>query len=75
MVALELYEHRKISAECHMHFSGVLSVLLVALHLSPKNVSTANTRCPTDQRCMMTERFKPRDVCFTAPPTQMSAWR
>jgi hypothetical protein len=31
----------------------------VALHLSPKNVSTANARCSTDQRCMMTEGFKP----------------
>ena len=104
-----------------------------------KNVSTANARCSTDQRCMMTEGFKllypamyvslhhlhrcrhgakfkssngfcptvaeplflkkhfhskrsmlnrpmmhddwrlqtalPSDVCFTAPPTQMSAWR
>jgi len=24
-----------------------------------KNVSTANARCPSDQRCMMTEGFKP----------------
>jgi hypothetical protein len=48
----------------------------VALHLSPKNVSTANARCSTDQRCMMTEGFKPLypAMCFTVPPTQMSAW-
>jgi hypothetical protein len=26
----------------------------VALHLRPKNVSTANVRCSSDQRCMMT---------------------
>jgi hypothetical protein len=31
----------------------------VALHLSPKSVSTVNARCSTDQRCMMTEGFKP----------------
>jgi hypothetical protein len=37
------------SARCHS----------VALHLSLKNVSTANARCSTDQRCMMTEGFKP----------------
>jgi len=31
VAALELYEHRKMCAECHMHFSVVLSVLLVAI--------------------------------------------
>ena len=34
LVALELYEHRKIWAEWHTHFSVVLSILLVAAHLS-----------------------------------------
>jgi hypothetical protein len=31
LVVLELYEHRKMCAEFHMHFSVVLSVLLVAI--------------------------------------------
>ena len=31
LVALELYEHRKVCAEWHMNFSVVLSVLLVAI--------------------------------------------
>ena len=52
--------------------------ITVAELLFLKNVSTANARCPSDQRCMMTEGFKPlytSDVCFTTPPTKMSAWR
>jgi len=31
----------------------------VAEPLFPKNISTANARRPSDQRCMMTEGFKP----------------
>ena len=42
LVSLELYEHRKMCAEWHMHFSVVLSVLLshhsIALHLTPITV-------------------------------------
>jgi hypothetical protein len=41
-----------------------------------KNISTANARCSSNQRCMMTEGFKPLYpvMCFTAPRTKMSAW-
>jgi hypothetical protein len=39
----------------------------VSLHLSPKNVSTANAPCLTDQRCKMAEGFKPLypAMCFS----------
>jgi hypothetical protein len=33
--------------------------LTVAKSLFFRNVSTTNARCPSDQRCMMTEGFKP----------------
>jgi hypothetical protein len=49
----------------------------VAESLFLKNVSKANARRSSDQRCTMTEGFKPLypAMCFTAPPTKMSAWR
>jgi len=50
--------------------------ITVAESLFIKNVSTANARCSSDQRFMMTlQTTLPSDVCFTALPTKMSAWR
>jgi len=50
----------------------------VAESLFLKNVSTANTRCSSDQRCMMTEGFKPLYLAMCVSPhhlQKMSAWR
>ena len=38
LVSLELYEHRKMCTEWHMHFSVVLSVLLFTIQSNPRTV-------------------------------------
>jgi hypothetical protein len=40
-----------------------------------KNVSTANTRCCSDQRCMLTESFKPRYAAMCVSPRHVQRCR
>ena len=40
-----------------------------------KNFSTANARCSSDQRCMITEGFKPLYTAMCVSPRHLQRWR
>ena len=49
--------------------------ITVAETLFLRNVSTANTRCSSDGRCMTTEGFKPLYPAICVSPRHLQRWR